>query len=50
MLTFISFSLATLAALLAFLVAVFLVEAIAALTLPQQDCLAPLTGWRRPVP
>jgi cellulose synthase/poly-beta-1,6-N-acetylglucosamine synthase-like glycosyltransferase len=38
MMTFISFSLVTLAALLAFPVVILLVEVVAAITLPQQDC------------
>jgi cellulose synthase/poly-beta-1,6-N-acetylglucosamine synthase-like glycosyltransferase len=41
MITFVSFSLVTLAGFLAFLVAVFLVEVVAAVTLPQRHYLVP---------
>ena len=41
MMTFISFSLVTLAALLAIPVVVFLVEVVAAIVLPQRDCTVP---------
>jgi cellulose synthase/poly-beta-1,6-N-acetylglucosamine synthase-like glycosyltransferase len=44
MITVVSFLLVTLAALLAFLVTVFLVEVIAAITLPQRDCPMPAPG------
>ena len=44
MITVVSFLLVTLAALLAFLVAIFLVEVIAAITLPQRDCPMPAPG------
>jgi hypothetical protein len=45
--TFISFSLVTLAFLLAVPVAIFLVEIVAAIAQPQRDCLAPLDYRRR---
>ncbi len=41
MATFISFSLGTLAVLLAIPVAIFLIEVVAAIALPQRDCLVP---------